>query len=225
MAGWSAGCLPASRTACWSPHVLAGGSTQSGRVRDLVWVADPVELRARTVVTVVTRRMGSGVAAAAGWFLLASVVTLLLGAIVAVIVGRRLGRPVRQADEAARRIAAGELSTRLTPPAGRPGDELVDLAGAINAMAESLERSKGLEQQFLLSVSHDLRTPLTAIRGYAEAITDGTAPTSGRPRRSSRARRVGSSASWPTSWISPALTPVPSRWSSELSISPPPPAP
>jgi two-component system sensor histidine kinase BaeS len=41
-------------------------------------------------------------------------------------------------------------------------------------MAGALERSKGLEQQFLLSVSHDLRTPLTSIRGYAEAIADGT---------------------------------------------------
>ena len=47
-------------------------------------------------------------------------------------------------------------------------------------MAESLERSRTLEQQFLLSVSHDLRTPLTSIRGYAEAISDGTAPDVGR---------------------------------------------
>ena len=43
-------------------------------------------------------------------------------------------------------------------------------------MATSLERAQGLERQFLLSVSHDLRTPLTSIRGYAEAIADGTAP-------------------------------------------------
>jgi two-component system, OmpR family, sensor kinase len=119
--------------------------------------------------------VGSGVADAAGWFLLASLVTLVVGGGVAVLVGRRLARPVRQADDAARRIAAGELSTRLPAPTGRPGDELADLALAINTMAESLERSKGLEQQFLLSVSHDLRTPLTSIRGYAEAISDGTA--------------------------------------------------
>ena len=43
-------------------------------------------------------------------------------------------------------------------------------------MAASLERARLLDQQFLLSISHDLRTPLTSIRGYAEAITDGTAP-------------------------------------------------
>ncbi len=61
-------------------------------------------------------------------------------------------------------------------------------------MAESLERSKGLEQQFLLSISHDLRTPLTSIRGYAEAITDGTAPDAAGPRPSSPGRRAGSTA-------------------------------
>jgi signal transduction histidine kinase len=152
------------------PTALAAGTTESGRSGSLVWVADPVEARNRTVVTVVTRHTGSGLAESAGWFLLASLLTLAIGAAVAVVVGRRLGRPVRQADDAARRIAAGELSTRLTPPRGRPGDELVDLAHAINTMAESLERSRTLEQQFLLSVSHDLRTPLTSILGMAVTL-------------------------------------------------------
>jgi signal transduction histidine kinase len=162
------------------PAALAAGTTESGRSGNLVWVADPVQVRNRTVVTVVTRHAGPGLADTAGWFLVASLLTLAIGAGVAVLVGRRLGRPVREADEAARRIAAGELGTRLTPPRGRAGDELVDLAHAINTMAESLERSRTLEQQFLLSVSHDLRTPLTSIRGYAEAISDGTAPDVGR---------------------------------------------
>jgi signal transduction histidine kinase len=50
---------------------------------------------------------------------------------------------------------------------------LAELVRSVNTMASSLERSKGVEQQFLLSISHDLRTPLTSIRGYAEAISDG----------------------------------------------------
>ena len=78
-------------------------------------------------------------------------------------------------------------------------------------MAESLERSKGLEQQFLLSVSHDLRTPLTSIRGYAEAISDGTAPDARRRRRSSPGRRGGSSGWWPTCSTWPGSTPARSR--------------
>ena len=56
------------------------------------------------------------------------------------------------------------------------GAELAGLARSINAMAESLERSRGMERQFLLSVSHDLRTPLTSIRGFGEALAEGRAP-------------------------------------------------
>ena len=52
-------------------------------------------------------------------------------------------------------------------------DELVSLADSVNSMAARLEGSRDRERQVLLSVSHDLRTPLTSIRGYAEAIEDG----------------------------------------------------
>src|SRR5207248_7955691 len=54
-------------------------------------------------------------------------------------------------------------------------EELASLARSINTMAATLARSRGLERQFLMSVSHDLRTPLTSIRGFAEAIADGAA--------------------------------------------------
>ncbi len=84
---------------------------------------------------------------------------------------------MRSATDATARIAAGDLTVRL-PADERRHDEITDLSIAINQMAGTLERSRGLEQQFLLSVSHDLRTPLTSIRGYAEAVADGTAPDS-----------------------------------------------
>ena len=70
------------------------------------------------------------------------------------------------------KIAAGDLSARVpTNPHDYP--ELRELAESINTMGESLARSEGLGRQFLLSVSHDLRTPLTSIRGYADAVADG----------------------------------------------------
>jgi signal transduction histidine kinase len=55
-----------------------------------------------------------------------------------------------------------------------PADELGSLAASIDAMADELEQARGHERAFLLSVSHDLRTPLTSIKGYAEAMADGT---------------------------------------------------
>jgi two-component system sensor histidine kinase BaeS len=50
---------------------------------------------------------------------------------------------------------------------------LAVLARSINAMADGLQRARDQERQFLMSVSHDLRTPLTSIRGYADAIAEG----------------------------------------------------
>ncbi len=108
------------------------------------------------------------------WLGVSSAISLGLGALVAVALSRRISEPIQRARDATRQIAEGDLKTRL-PVAKRRGDEISDLSTSINNMAESLERSQNLERQFLMSVSHDLRTPLTSIRGYSEAIADGTA--------------------------------------------------
>lgn len=153
---------------------LASGETQSGAHGSLVWAAAPRVRPQATVVAVVTQRASSGLDAVVPRFVLAGVVTGALGTVVAVTLARRLSRPVEEATGVARRLAAGDLDARLPDP--RPGDddELAGLARSINTMAEGLQRSRALEQQFLLSISHDLRTPLTSIRGYAEALADGT---------------------------------------------------
>jgi two-component system sensor histidine kinase BaeS len=109
------------------------------------------------------------------YFLLISGITLAVAAAVAAWLARRLTRPLVQASEVTKRIASGELSARVvTEPSEYP--ELVSLGQSINSMAERLEGGRDRERQLLLSVSHDLRTPLTSIRGYAEAIAEGVAP-------------------------------------------------
>ena len=166
------------------PAELLVGRVVSGQRSRLVFAAAPATMNvtragvARGDITfaVVAVQKVSVDNRAVRWFFASAAIVVLLGAVVAVTLGRRLTKPVREADAAARRIAAGELSTRLPEPAKGSTDELADLVRSVNTMAEALERSKGLEQSFLLSVSHDLRTPLTSIRGYAEAITDGAAP-------------------------------------------------
>ena len=82
-------------------------------------------------------------------------------------------RPIAGMEDAANRIAGGDLTARVDT-SGLRDDELAGLTRSFNAMAGQLETARGLERAFLLSVSHDLRTPLTSIRGYAEAIGDGT---------------------------------------------------
>jgi two-component system sensor histidine kinase BaeS len=164
---------------------LRVGQTLTGGSGSLVFAAAPAAITVHLpqggdehvlAVVVLTRKVDALLRPAVGWFLIAAVGTLVIGALVAWRFGRRLTRPVRQAEEATRRISAGDLSARVPTSTRDKKDELTSLIASINTMAEVLERSKGVERQFLLSVSHDLRTPLTSIRGYAEAIADGALP-------------------------------------------------
>lgn len=167
--------LPATlSTADLSPSELVAGTTVTGnRGRQAYAAAPAAGPTGRTYVVVLTRRIDAGLGPAIVLFLWASGATILLALGAAYLLGRRLTKPIREASAATHLIAAGNLATRLPEPAARHTDELAELTRNVNGMAASLERSRGLEQQFLLSVSHDLRTPLTSIRGYAEAIADG----------------------------------------------------
>jgi two-component system sensor histidine kinase BaeS len=124
------------------------------------------------LVVVLTREAPNGVGDAGAWFAIAAAATLAVALIAADRLGNRLARPLRQTETVTRRIAAGDLEARVPVPAG-VGHELVSLATSVNQMAASLARAQGTQRQFLMSVSHDLRTPLTSIRGFAEALYDG----------------------------------------------------
>jgi two-component system, OmpR family, sensor kinase len=103
---------------------------------------------------------------------------LVVGGIVAAIaavalsfwLARSIARPVRRVADASRALAAGEYHEPL--PVEGPF-ELAALARAFNDMEAQLAASRDAERNFLLSVSHELKTPLTAIRGYAEGLAEG----------------------------------------------------
>jgi signal transduction histidine kinase len=94
----------------------------------------------------------------------------LLAAAVAAILARSIARPVLRVARASRRLADGDDPEPL-PLAGPT--ELRGLAESFNTMADQLTRARAAERSFLLSVSHELKTPLTAIRGYSEALDEG----------------------------------------------------
>jgi two-component system sensor histidine kinase BaeS len=106
------------------------------------------------------------------WFALAATGALgcLLAAAVAALLARGIARPVVRVAKASSRVAAGE-SPQPLPIAG--ARELRELAQSFNTMAGQLTRAREAERSFLLSVSHELKTPLTAIRGYAEGLEEG----------------------------------------------------
>lgn len=93
-----------------------------------------------------------------------------LAAILSFLVARSVTGPVRRVAQATRRLAA---EGRHEPVPVKGADEVVSLAQAFNEMAAELARSREAERAFLLSVSHEFKTPLTAIRGYAEGLADG----------------------------------------------------
>ena len=161
--------LPESAMASLRAGLPADGTTD---IRGLptIYAARPVE----DSVVLVTRRdvvTGNDFRRYLSALLIASGVAALLAAAAAALLARRLIEPLRRLGAAARELAAG----RSPQPVPREGtEELDDLATAFNGMAEQLALARDAERAILLSVSHDLRTPLTSIRGYAEGIEDGT---------------------------------------------------
>jgi len=110
----------------------------------------------------------------AGLMLRPLILSLGIGAMLAVVfayaIAFRLGRGLDDLASSSQRIAAGDFSVRA-PEEGN--DAFARLGGAFNEMVQQLEEGRLREQNFLMSVGHDLRTPLTTLRGYAEALEAG----------------------------------------------------
>ncbi len=93
--------------------------------------------------------------------------------IITVWLSRRLTQPLADIDRAARAIASGDLNARVEM-ARSTDREFAAIAQTLNHTAAELNSARHAQSSFLQAVSHDLRTPLTSIRGYAEALADGT---------------------------------------------------
>ena len=153
---------------------LLEGRSHSGVKDATAFVAQPIgDVGDFTAVVVLTQAVETRPLGQAGPYLFfTSLFALILAAIVSAFLARRLTRPLAAMQDTAGRIAAGDLSARVGTES-MPHDELGSLARSIDAMADELETARGHERAFLLSISHDLRTPLTSIKGYAEGMSDG----------------------------------------------------
>lgn len=109
------------------------------------------------------------------------ILLLVFGSVLSVTIGTsiagRMTMAVRQLAEGARRVSSGDLHTRVDV---MTNDELADLAQSFNVMVENVSESEALlrkaeeaRRDLIAAVSHDLRTPLTAIRAMLEALSDG----------------------------------------------------
>lgn len=161
-----------------NPEALDAGAPDSGSRGTIVWVAQPLTPQdGATLVLVATRRVGFFALGGrmGGILLVAAAVAAGAAALLSVWLVRRLTRPLAAIERTAAAIAGGDLEARVGTPGADVDDELAAVGAAIDTMAAELGRHRSLERAFLMSISHDLRTPLTSIRGYAEAVVEGTA--------------------------------------------------
>ncbi len=88
---------------------------------------------------------------------------------------RHMARPLDEMAAASRKFARGDFSVRVKQTED-PTDEMGALIESFNKMADSLEQAEKRRSEFIANISHELRTPMTTIAGFADGILDGTIP-------------------------------------------------
>ncbi len=171
---------------------VAKGATSTLRRNDTAYLAASIDipaLRFAVPIVILSEPIDrAGVRRATTAFLFSAVVALGACVMIAAWLSRRLTRPLLAIEAAAYSLAAGDLSARVHVDADADR-ELADVAMTMNRLAHDLDVARNAERSFLQAVSHDLRTPLTSIRGYSEALADGTIDTTD-PVASKRAAEV-----------------------------------
>ena len=100
----------------------------------------------------------------------AAIVGIVFAVILAALISRTIAKPLQRVARAATDVARGEYSVHV-PVSGPP--ELRSLAESFNRMTAEVLAANNAQRDFLGNVSHDLKTPLTSIQGYSQAIIDG----------------------------------------------------
>ncbi|MGE0600675.1 MAG: sensor histidine kinase [Dehalococcoidia bacterium] len=128
----------------------------------------PMAAEAAELDAALTRSLNEG-------FLVAAAVALPLGVVASLLIARQVSRPVRSLASASRRIADGDYAQRVA--ADGPG-ELAELGASFNTMAAALESVEQRRVALIGDIAHELRTPVTVLRGYVEGLADGVFPAS-----------------------------------------------
>lgn len=147
----------------------------SGRTKYMVAVIPPKSSQVKTFrnwvvlytpITSITKQL----ATISLVLLLSLVISLILAAILGSIIGSSIAKPILELRFRAQAMAKRDFSTLSSI---KTGDEIESLSDSINEMAKAIEDYDKAQKVFLQNASHELKTPLTSIQGYAEGIKDG----------------------------------------------------
>lgn len=98
-----------------------------------------------------------------------TIISLLLAFAVSFYISRRVTRPIREITDSAKNLAEGDYGVNFT---GGHYTEISDLANTLTYASSQLEKMDALQKNLMANVSHDLRTPLTMVKSYAEMVRD-----------------------------------------------------
>lgn len=105
--------------------------------------------------------------------------SLIVGAVLAFFLAQSQIRPLKEINSAVSEFSKGDLTRRVNLNCG---GELEALGDSINRMATELNRMEDSRRSFVANVSHELRSPMTSMRGYVQAMLDGTIPPEDMPK-------------------------------------------
>ncbi len=103
-----------------------------------------------------------------------TIISIILALLLSAVLSNWFIKPIRSLSKATKEIAGGNYDVKLEVPHFSQEDEIGQLAGDFNAMVTEIESSQEMQRELIAGISHDLRTPLTIIKGYAESIRDIT---------------------------------------------------
>lgn len=143
-------------------------------------VAQPIKVESDDILgfVFVTNVIDNMLGAWSTFLSITAVVTLavFIGALViSLVYSKRMARPLDEMAAASRKFARGDFSVRVKQEDDTT-DEMGSLIDSFNKMADSLEKAEARRSEFIANISHELRTPMTTISGFADGILDGTIP-------------------------------------------------
>lgn len=98
-----------------------------------------------------------------------SVIMLILSLVIALYLSKKIGKPLSDINDGAKKLANGDYSVSFKQQGTR---EIYELTDTLNYTSQELSKVETLRKELIANVSHDLRTPLTMISGYAEVMRD-----------------------------------------------------